>query len=411
MSDEVLAVTTRRPSTVRTVAASPLYRGATISLFLSGLGTSAIAPQIALFLVKVLGASLPTAGLFYLTNLTAPLAGYLIGSRSDRSGDRLGLFRICSVVGALGWAAVALSTHVWMPFVISAVVLGFAGGAGSQLFAAVRDELAADPATADDGVVSTIRMALTAGWVVGPFLGSWCASQFGLRTALFGTAVCGLAQIIPLGFARATPRTAPTTDQPRPDRTQRLRPLVPLLTFTALYILVYAGESLKYAFLPIYMTNTLHLSPSLRGAVIGIQPLVELALMPIAVFLMRQFGAMYLLVLSAVFGLSANIIFATCHNTAGMFGGQLLMGGVWGIFAALGIIVAQHLYPSRVATASAIFLSSTAISSALGGLTGSLGVAILGLPHVFYIPGTLAGIAAVGLVIMAHNTGRIPARN
>jgi SET family sugar efflux transporter-like MFS transporter len=64
-----------------------------------------------------------------------------------------------------------------------------------------------------------------------------------------------------------------------------------------------------------------------------------------------------------------------------------------------------------VATASAIFLSSTAISSALGGLTGSLGVAILGLPHVFYIPGTLAGIAAVGLVIMAHNTGRIPARN
>lgn len=408
MSEVALGGTQRRPSTVRAVAASPLYRGATISLFLSGLGTSAIAPQIATFLVKVLGASLPTAGLFYLTNLTAPLAGYVVGARSDRSGNRLGLFRICAVVGALGWAAVALSTLVWMPFVISTVALCFYGGAGSQLFAAVRDELAADPETADEGVVSTIRMALTAGWVVGPFLGSWCASQFGLRTTLLCTAACALAQIIPLGTARSPRQAAPAPHHV--DRNRQLRPLLPLLIFTAFYILVYAGESLKYAFLPIYMANTLHLSPSLRGAVIGIQPLVELALMPVAVYLMRRYGAMYLLVLSALFGLAANITFASCHSAFGMFAGQILMGGVWGIFAALGIIVAQHLYPNGVATASAVFISSAAISSALGGLAGSLGIALLGLPHVFYIPGTFAGIAAIGLAVVAHKTDRIPAR-
>jgi hypothetical protein len=43
-----------------------------------------------------------------------------------------------------------------------------------------------------------------------------------------------------------------------------------------------------------------------------------------------------------------------------MFAGQILMGGVWGIFASLGIIAAQRLLPSAVATASAIFMSSTA---------------------------------------------------
>ena len=95
---------------------SPL-RQVTANRALSGFGSSDVlvrprvfraAPQIALFLVHDLGASLTTAGLFYLTNLTAPVAGYLIGSRSDRTGRRLGLFRICAVAGFLGWAGISL---------------------------------------------------------------------------------------------------------------------------------------------------------------------------------------------------------------------------------------------------------------------------------------------------------------
>jgi len=38
------------------------------AMFLSGLGASAAAPQIVLFLVKELGTPLPIAGLYYLTN-------------------------------------------------------------------------------------------------------------------------------------------------------------------------------------------------------------------------------------------------------------------------------------------------------------------------------------------------------
>jgi MFS transporter, SET family, sugar efflux transporter len=74
-------------------------------MFLSGLGTSAAAPQIVLFLVKELRTPLPIAGLYYLTSLAAPLAGYLVGSRSDRTGERLGLFRLCALAGFVGWAA------------------------------------------------------------------------------------------------------------------------------------------------------------------------------------------------------------------------------------------------------------------------------------------------------------------
>ena len=229
------AEVTTTPSAARSVWASPLYRGATVALFLSGLGTSAAAPQITLFLVNDLHVSLTTAGLFYLTDITAPLAGYLIGARSDRSGKRLGLFRWCALAGFLGWVAMALANQVWMPFVISAVVLAFSGAAASQLFAAVHDDLQTTASPVADGVVSIVRMALTAGWVVGPVLGSILATAAGSRVMLAATGSCALAQIVPMGFARtdsarAGAHTASASEAQAERLAQRpkLRAMLPL---------------------------------------------------------------------------------------------------------------------------------------------------------------------------------------
>jgi hypothetical protein len=97
---------------------------------------------------------------------------------------------------------------------------------------------------------------------------------------------------------------------------------------------------------------------------------------------------------------------APARSAAGLFAGQVLMGGVWGIFAALGIIVAQRLLPTAVATASAVFLSATALASALGGAAGGLGAAVVGLPVVFFIPAALALLAVVGLAAMTRSAGR-----
>jgi SET family sugar efflux transporter-like MFS transporter len=390
-------------SAIRVVLASPLYGGATIALFLAGLGQSAAAPQIAQFLTKDLHGSLTVAGLYYLTNLTAPVAGYLVGARSDRTGGRLGLFRICAVLGFLGWAGIASATHLWMPFAVGAVVLGFAGASASQLFAAIHDELSARPGAHDDAVVSIVRMALTAGWIVGPAVGTILAARFGLRTVMLATGMCFLAQVVPLGVRRRrAPRPAPVPLDARPAAPWRtgLRTMRPLLIFTGLYVLVYAGEPIKYAYLPIYMNERLHFASGVQGAIIGIQPFVELVLMPFAVVAARKIGMMRLMVLAAAFGVGANICFATTATVPGLLAGQILMGGVWGIFAALGIIMAQRLLPSAVATASAIFMSSTALSSALGGAAGGLGVAAVGLPHVFLLPGTFGLIAVVGLALM-----------
>jgi SET family sugar efflux transporter-like MFS transporter len=394
---------------VRAVLASPLYRGATIALFLSGLGTSAAAPQIALFLVNDLHASLTTAGLYYLTNITAPIAGYFIGRRSDRTGGRLTLFRLCALAGFVGWLAISLATRAWMPFAVNCVILAFAGAAGSQLFTAVHDELRATRNPAGDGVISIVRMALTAGWVVGPVCGSILAADVGLRAMLAATACCTLAQVIPLSRMRTAPAPVLTgatalQEAEAGHTAPRLgRAMLPLLAFTGLYALVYAGEPIKYGYLPIFMRDDLGLPAGISGSVIGIQPLIELALMPVAVIAARRVGMTRLMIAGAAFGVGANLCFALTGNAAGMFAGQAFMGGVWGVFAALGIIVAQRLLPGAVATASAIFMSSTAVASALGGLSGSLGVSTLGLPHVFFIPALYDVIATIGITAMSRS--------
>ncbi|MFD7769216.1 MFS transporter [Streptomyces sp. NPDC059787] len=366
---------------------------------------------MASFLVKELDASLGVAGLYYLTSLAAPVVGYAVGARSDRTGRRMGLFRLCAAAGFVGWIGVAASTRLWMPFVIGVVLLGFAGAAGSQLFAAMHDEMTRRPSAANDGVVSIARMAMTSGWVIGPAAGTLVADHFGLREMLVATAVCCGAQIIPLGALKVAGPERATNPAGGEDTgggagKPGFRAMSGLLVFTGLYLCVYAGEPVKYAYLPIYMDEQLHFAAEVRSAVIGIQPLVELVLMPFVVMLAPRTGALWLMAGAAGCGVAANICFATMTSSVGLFAGQVLMGAVWAVFASLGIVVAQRLLPTAVATASAIFLSSPALSSALGGLAGGLGATAFGLPHVFFLPMSFGLIAVVGYIVMANSSNR-----
>jgi Major Facilitator Superfamily len=155
-----------RPAALGTSAATVIWRSrflrsAFLALFISGLAVSSTMPQMTLYLVNDLGASVPVAGLYYLTNFAAPLAGYWVGSLSDRQENRLTLYRACALLGGFGWLAMALATQVWMPFIIAGVVLSFSGGSMGLLFAAVRDDLSRQHSPAADRVVSAVRMAFT----------------------------------------------------------------------------------------------------------------------------------------------------------------------------------------------------------------------------------------------------------
>ncbi|RZT16689.1 SET family sugar efflux transporter-like MFS transporter [Kribbella sp. VKM Ac-2569] len=389
----------RSESALGIVLRSRFYRSAFLSLLVAGIGLSAATPQLTLFLVRELHTPLPVAGLYYVTNLAAPLAGFLVGRWSDRSQDRLLWFRICSVIGAAGWLAMAGSTAVWMPFVISALALSVAGGSMAQLFAACRDELSRHPTRAENRVVATVRMAFTTGWILGPVFGSWFGGVFGLRALLVATAVCVFAQMIPLGRQRVERYDAPPAETP--DERRRIDQMMPLLIFTAVCVLAMTGDTIKFGYLPIYMAEQLHVSDAMRGAVIGIQPLLELLLLPVVARLADRFGAIRAMTAGAVLGLAGNLAYALSTSVVGLFVGQALTAGLWACVGALGVSIAQRLYPEGVGTASGIFLGAIPLGSAIGGTIGGIGVAAIGLPHVFFIPACLTAVAIVGFTILS----------
>ncbi|MEU8227366.1 MFS transporter [Kribbella sp. NPDC048915] len=397
----------RSESALGIVFRSTFYRSAFFSLLIAGIGLSAATPQLTLFLVRELGTPLPVAGLYYVTNLAAPIAGFAVGRWSDRAANRLLWFRICSVVGALGWVAMASATAIWMPFVISALALSVAGGSMAQLFAACRDELSRHPTRAENRVVATVRMAFTVGWMLGPVLGSWFGGVFGLRPLLLATAACVFAQLIPLGRQRVERYVDTHTDEPTERR--RIDHMLPLLIFTGVCVLAMTGDTIKFGYLPIYMAEQLHVSDSMRGAVIGIQPLLELALLPLVARLADRFGAMRAMTAGAVLGLAGNLAYALSTSVLGLFVGQALTAGLWACAGALGVSIAQRLYPEGVGTASGVFLSAIPLGSAIGGTIGGIGVAAIGLPHVFFIPACLTSVAIVAFVILGNRERAEPA--
>ncbi|MFK4088147.1 MFS transporter [Kribbella sp. NPDC020789] len=391
----------RPESALRVVARSRFYRAAFLSLLIAGIGMSAATPQLTLFLVRDLKTPLPVAGLYYVTNLAAPIAGYLLGRLSDRSHDRLRLLRICALIGTAGWLAMASANAVWQPFVISVVVLSIGGGAMAQLFAACRDELSRNPTRVGNRVVATVRMGFTLGWILGPVLGSWYGGVFGLRSLLVATAICVFAQIIPFGRQRVERFQAPTV---RSSGQREITHMLPLLAFTTVCVLAMTGDTIKFGYLPIYMADELHLSDAVRGAVIGIQPLIELLLLPVVARAADRFGGLPVMTGGVVMGLAGNLSFATSTGVGMLFLGQALTAGLWACVAAIGVSIAQDLYPEGVGTASGVFLGAIPIGSAIGGTIGGIGVAAIGLPQVFFVPAALTTLAIAGFVVLTVRT-------
>jgi SET family sugar efflux transporter-like MFS transporter len=300
----------------------------------------------------------------------------------------------------------ALATQVWMPFIIAGVVLSVSGGSVGLLFATVRDDLSRQHSPAAGRVVSAVRMAFTAGWILGPVLGSWFGAVYSLRPLLLATAMLTAGQILPLGLQRVQRYVGESRPASDSDTTQALagqhRPAskAPLYVFVAACVLIMNG-TIKFAFLPLYMANQLG-SPTRCGAVIAIQPLLELALMPIFAWLADRISPIRAVTIGAAFGVAANIAYATSAHVAGLFVGQILMSAIWAAIAGLGVTVAQQLYPHGIGLASSVFMSSIMLSGGLGGAIGGLGSALLGAPLVFYVSAVLGAFGTLGMAYVTY---------
>ncbi|HVK34494.1 MAG TPA: MFS transporter, partial [Microlunatus sp.] len=308
-----------------------------------------------------------------------------------------------AVVGLLGWVLMAFTTHVWMAFAVNLTILGFAGATSSLIFAAVRDQLTHAPTGADNRVMSTVRLGFSLGFMTGPIVGSVLGGVAGLRVTLIAAGVCTLLQAVPLigqRVERAVPEPhASATDQNGPNAARKPT-LVPLLAFLGLSVLAMSGDTIKFAYLPIYMELQLGTPDWLRGVVISAQSVGMLVFIPLMGVLADRFGAHRLVIANVLLGVVANIGFMIAGNEAVLIVATLLNAAMWATLGGIGITVAQDLYPTGIGLASSLYFSAIRFAAAIGGIAGAIGVRWFGVPGVFVVPAVLCLVAAAGLLAL-----------
>lgn len=384
---------------------SPVCRSSFISLIFFGIGVSCTIPFLTLFFVEELSISLSTASIFYLTGIATPIAGFIVGRFSDTRSDRLPLVRACCVINLVAWSIVASSTSLVIPIIVNLFLLSIGAAATPLLFAAIRDEALHTSMPRPTQVMTTVRLSYVAAWALGPVIGSWIASEFGLRTLFYFAAASFGLSLIPL-IGVSVPRfvTVATISSDIPIRASAA--MRPLFIFCLLATMAMAGTSMKFSFLPVYAEEDLMISGAILGLIIGIQPLLEVPLMVISGFFAERIGAKWVLLVGIGFGIVSHLVYANSGSALGLFIGQALGAAMHASLIGVGISVSQGLYPRGVGVASSLFYGSLGLSGTLAGAVSAIAVDRLGLPHVFYIPAGLCAIAFVGIFLLGPSINR-----
>jgi SET family sugar efflux transporter-like MFS transporter len=369
------------------------YKLLLIIMLLIGTSVSFGLPFITLFLTQSLGASDATAGLFFLTSVAGPPINLFVGRLSDRSSRRAPFIWASALWLAVGWSIMSLAPGKLAVFAVGVIFLSFIGVLNAQIFAVLSDVVEREQETKASTVTSAIRTAYSFGWALGPVLGSFVAAWLGYRAVFLlaaGLILCALIPISRLNFRRAT-QVYPDDKKAGGEQGAALG----LLLFGVVCALVLTGETVRQAYLPILAVERLNISLSQFGVIMSVAPLTELFLMPLAGILADRFGLTRILLSGFVIGGLGFLVFATTNGAGQLYVGQIINAYFISVIFGLGVTYAQALSPRSAGLASSVFFSAQSLSLLLGSVIGSIGVQILGLPHLFALPATACGLACL----------------
>jgi SET family sugar efflux transporter-like MFS transporter len=215
------------------------------------------------------------------------------------------------------------------------------------------------------GVMSLVRMGFALGFVAGAPLGGIVAQAVGYSGLL---SMIGISLLAAAGAALlvlpATGAKPPAHDRLVPVRGS----LGPLAIFCLAGMLVMISDQAKLQFLPLRMTQQLHLSPSTVGLLFGVQALLELIAMPLAGRIADTIGLAPVLLVTFALPVPYMLGVSSTTNVSLLFALQALQATAVAGFQALAFVQAQALAPGREGFATMLYGSGFSASGLVAGL-------------------------------------------
>jgi MFS family permease len=382
----------------------------TLTVFVSFVGFQFFSPFLPLY-IRELGVTDPAQIALWsglqaaVTPAMSGLLSPVFGRLADRFGRKMMLIR--SLIGfVVIVAAMGLVRSVQQLF-LARVIMGFFAGFTPMVMALATVSAPRDRVPAAIGMVQSAQLLSVA---VGPAIGGYVASHFGIRYAFFATAgLCALA-LIGLILMFDEVEGAPGSPGPATAR-MPLRSVFEYPHFAAIMALLFIAQFLDRALALLIPLQVAHMPDLERiaatsGAIISIGAIAATASANGAARLAREIPAARLLLIGLVAGgpLCAAMAFARGWVTLLVL--RALAGLCLGAAITLTYSLGAAIVPAENRGAAFGWLGlglqiGTAASPLVSGA-----IAAISIPGAFILDGALAWIAAAVLVFGARGLRR-----
>jgi MFS family permease len=383
----------------------------TLTVFVSFVGFQFFSPFLPLY-IRELGVNDPAQIALWsglqaaVTPAMSGLLSPVFGRLADRFGRKMMLIR--SLIGfVVIVAAMGLVRSVQQLF-LARVIMGFFAGFTPMVMALATVSAPRDRVPAAIGMVQSAQLLSVA---VGPAIGGYVASHFGIRYAFFATAgLCALALLgLVLMFEEVEPGTPGAPRQPATR--MPLRSVFEYPNFAAIMTLLFIAQFLDRGLALLIPLQVAHMPDLERiaatsGAIISIGAIAATASANGAARLAREIPAGRLLLIGLVAGgpLCAAMAFARGWVTLLVL--RALAGLCLGAAITLTYSLGAAVVPAENRGAAFGWLGlALQIGTAASPLVSGA-IAAISIPGAFIFDGTLAWVAAAVLLLGARGLRR-----
>ncbi|HEX6684514.1 MAG TPA: MFS transporter [Candidatus Limnocylindrales bacterium] len=387
------------------------YRWLAFVLFLASATNTVSLIALPLFAKDRLGMSLPAiAAYFMMVSLANSGVGVIAGRISDRSRRRKLFIAVGFAWLAIGFLLLSVLNSAAALLIVGPVLFAAHGVTGPQLFALAKEMTTREDRPADSmRVTSWLRVAASAGWILGSSLGGVALTLLDSRSIFRASALGELICLLVVVYALPS-RTALSPGQPRgvatPDSHPAGHPHRTLALFTLGMVLLSTGRVLRSAMLPILLRDVIGTPVAQMGLILALPPLVELGMMPLAASLASRVGRVPVFLAGAIASIGYYLGLALVSQTWSVAALQVLYACFGSATLVIGIDIAQSMLPDEPGFATALYLAHENLATVGGSAVAAVSTTLLGLHHAFAVPAatSAAGVALLAVVLHAWHS-------
>ncbi|MEH7200028.1 MFS transporter [Priestia megaterium] len=374
------------------------FRTIFISLFIIGLSVGGFMPYLTVWATNTLHATSFQAGfLFVPMSIIGLIVSFYLASLSDKWGKRKPFIIWALLIGTISRVPLAF-THSYTIALILLAIGGF--NAFSFFFALLNDFIVKKQESKSQAgtITGTVRMAFSQGYIFGPMLGALIIDHGGY-TLLF--LLSGLLSLATLGWVLFALKedSMPQTSAHASSKAPAGIPSVLIAVFVAA-LFIFAGDSGRSMYLPLYITDKLKQSVSIVGILFTVTSVFELVFMPLGGYFSDKIGVKRFFVI----GISCQVLYFVLTSLhlplSGLIALQVFYAFILSATMGVGMVYAQSLAPRQIGLATTAYMTAIQTSAVVSSLAmGSL-VSVIPLPSTFYILAVFAVVSGVMFLFM-----------